>query len=120
MPLSPPLSGLQAGLVAVVAGLLGVYALALAAPLSALAAADRSRYLDRHGPAAEAASRSSFRRNLKRRGSTGHHLEFLGFEVETRKELVLTTDGGGGGAGGGGGGGAAGAGGLGGGGGPLG
>ena len=81
---------MQAGLVAVITGLLAVYGLCLAFPLALLAARERDQYVHLHGDAASQQVRSSFRKNLKKRGSVGHNLEFLGFEIETRKELVLS------------------------------
>ncbi len=90
---APPFSPVQGGLVLVLLGLVVVYAIAIALPLSLLAARERQTYVRLHGDRAAEQVRSSFRRNLKKRGSVGHNLEFLGFEVETRKELVLSAAG---------------------------
>lgn len=91
-PLHPPHPAAQARLFAVLACLLAVYVLVLALPLAALARRARAH---RRG-ADDAAPRTSFRRNLTRRGSFGH-LEFLGFE--TRKEIIVTNAAPGGGVG---------------------
>jgi hypothetical protein len=77
----PPL---QAGIFAVLAVLVASWAVLFLVPTALLAWKEQARHRGRD----DAYPRTSFRRNLRKRGSVGH-LEFLGFEVETRKELVL-------------------------------
>jgi hypothetical protein len=74
---------LQGAIFAVFAILLAVYGAVIWLPLNAIAVHERRTY-----DTIKEGHKTSFRRNLRRRGSYGH-LDFLG--VEERRHLLLST-----------------------------
>lgn len=71
----------QAGLLAIIVIFLAVYFVVIFAPLWIISDRERARYDE-----IDDRVKSSFRKNLRKRGSIGH-LEFLGFE--TKKEFIV-------------------------------